>query len=187
MTSNLMKKYYAGQQHPYKIFQVQVEEIMRKGWDGVVVDAGCGRSAPVLRSLTVRPRVPVGIDMVAFENGVGRNLHLINGDLSRLPLAGRTVDCIFTRSVFEHLAKPDKVYQEMYRVLKSGGRLVVLTANMWDYATLIARFLPASWHAGIVKFVEGRDEEDTFPTVYRSNTHSSIKRLAEETGFQINI
>lgn len=56
---------------------------------------------------------------------------------------------------------------------------------MWDYGTLIARLIPGSLHGRIVKFVEGREEEDTFPTFYRTNTSSAIKRFAEDAGFNI--
>ena len=47
-----------------------------------------------------------------------------------------------------------------------------LTANMWDYGTLVARAVPNRFHAGIVKVVEGRAEEDTFPIAYKTNTRS---------------
>jgi len=41
---------------------------------------------------------------------------------------------------------------------------------MWDYGTLVAYIIPNKYHARIVKKVEGRGEEDTFPTAYKTNT-----------------
>jgi SAM-dependent methyltransferase len=83
-----------------------------------------------------------------------------------------------SRSVFEHLSNPQAVYNEFSRVLRPGGSVVFLTANMWDYGTLIARLVPNRFHARIVKHVEGREEEDTFPTEYKTNTRRDVQRLA---------
>jgi SAM-dependent methyltransferase len=87
--------------------------------------------------------------------------------------------------VFEHLTDPESVYREFARVLKPGGRIVFLTPNRWDYGTLIARAVPNRFHARIVKAVEGREEEDTFPTAYRTNTRRDVERLAGSSGFRI--
>ncbi len=184
LTNHLMKKYYAGRPHPYRIFQSRVENIIQTGAQ-TILDAGCGRSAMLLRELTPQPRMLIGMDLVAFEGIPSQNIFLINGDVSRIPLRDCTIDCIYSRSVFEHLVNPCAVYKDMYRVLKPGGRLVILTANIWDYATLMAILIPGFLHPRIVKFVEGRGEDDTFPTVYRSNTYSAIKRHAEKAGFII--
>jgi SAM-dependent methyltransferase len=100
-------------------------------------------------------------------------------------LADASVDLIISRSVFEHLVDPAAVYAEMARVLRPGGNLLFLTANMWDYGTLVARMVPNRFHAKVVKAVEGRDEEDTFPTAYRSNTRSAVERLAAGAGLQV--
>ena len=32
---------------------------------------------------------------------------------------------------------------------------------------------------------EGREEEDVFPTAYKSNTKGAVKKLSEENGFMI--
>ena len=56
---------------------------------------------------------------------------------------------------------------------------------MWDYGTLVARLVPNRFHAGIVKHVEGRAEEDTFPTAYKTNTRSDVTRLAHDAGLAL--
>jgi SAM-dependent methyltransferase len=90
-----------------------------------------------------------------------------------------------SRSVFEHLTDPEAVYREFARVLRPGGRVVFLTANMWDYGTLVARLVPNRLHGGIVRAVEGRAEEDTFPTAYKTNTRSAVDSLARGSGLQV--
>jgi SAM-dependent methyltransferase len=90
-----------------------------------------------------------------------------------------------SRSVFEHLTDPASVYREFARVLRPGGRVVFLTANLWDYGTLVARLVPNRLHGRIVKVVEGRAEEDTFPTAYKTNTRSDVDRLAADAGLAV--
>lgn len=70
-------------------------------------------------------------------------------------------------------------------MLRPGGRVVFLTANLWDYASLIAAIVPNRFHPWIIAKAEGRKEHDTFPTRYRSNTRRAIRRLAEGAGFTI--
>ena len=60
-----------------------------------------------------------------------------------------------------------------------------LTANMWDYGTLVARMVPNRFHGRVVKRVEGREEEDTFPTEYKTNTRADVDRLAQSAGLKV--
>ena len=102
-----------------------------------------------------------------------------------MPLPDACVDIIMSRSVFEHLTDPASVYAEFARVLRPGGRVVFLTANMWDYGTLVARLVPNRLHGKVVKVVEGREEEDTFPTAYKTNTRADVDRLAAAAGLKV--
>jgi len=46
--------------------------------------------------------------------------------------------------------------------------------------------VPNRFHARIIKKVEGRAEEDTFPTAYKTNTRSDVNRLAESAGLKVD-
>jgi SAM-dependent methyltransferase len=85
----------------------------------------------------------------------------------------------------EHVDDPDAVFSESRRILAAGGHWIFLTANKWDYASIIARMIPNSLHPLIVKRVEGRPEEDTFPTRYRVNDRRTIDGLAKRHGFSV--
>lgn len=126
----------------------------------------------------------IGVELVEFTD-VPAEIETHNADLSRLPLDDTSVDLIMSRSVFEHLSNPSDVYREFARVLRPGGRIVFLTANLWDYGTLVAMMVPNRLHGRIVRSVEGRAEEDTFPTAYKTNTRSAVDSLARGAGLRV--
>lgn len=179
----LRDRFYANDAHPYRIFERRVATTLR-GADETLLDAGCGRTTPVLRNFIGRAGRLIGVDLVEFTD-VPAGIETYEIDLAHVPLPDSCVDVIMSRSVFEHLTDPDAVYRELARILRPGGRIVFLTANLWDYGTAVARLVPNRYHASVVKFVEGRKEEDTFPTAYRTNTRSAVDRLARDAGLDV--
>ncbi len=182
LANKLLRKYYRSEAHPYRHFERKVDQLLRP--QHVLLDAGCGRTAPILSQYRGRAAHLIGVDLVDFV-GAPDDIELHNSDLAHLPLADASVDLIMSRSVFEHLMDPEAVYKEFNRVLRPGGAVVFLTANMWDYGTLVARMVPNRMHSKIVKKVEGREEEDTFPTAYRTNTRKAVDRLAAAENFRV--
>mgnify|MGYP004701656237 CR=1 FL=1 len=183
LSEKLLRKYYSPGNHPYRLFEQRVDSLLTP--NTVLLDAGCGRTVPVLRKYLGRARHLIGVELVEFTD-VPDGIETHNSDLTQLPLPDASVDLIMSRSVFEHLVDPQSVYREFSRVLRPGGTVVFLTANMWDYGTLVARLVPNRFHAAIVKHVEGRAEEDTFPIAYRTNTRAAINRLAASAGLTVD-
>lgn len=179
----LLTRYYGDSVHPYLLFEQRVQSLIGPR-TRVLLDAGCGRTVPVLRKFLGRVEQLIGVELVEFTD-VPQGIQTHNADLGHLPLADASVDLVMSRSVFEHLTDPASVYAEFARVLRPGGQIVFLTANMWDYGTLVARLIPNRFHARIVKRVEGREEEDTFPTAYRTNTRADVDRLAASSGLRV--
>ena len=185
LTYRLKYRFYGKQEHPYSVY----ERIICKNLDlnSIVLDAGCGREAPVLRKLTGNCRMPIGMDISNFgkikDEG---SIYLFVSDLANIGLIDNSIDVVITRSVLEHIKDPRKVYQEIHRVLKPDGYFIFLTPNLYDYASILAKLIPNRFHSKIVKMTEGRDEQDTFPTYYRSNTQWTIENLAKSIGFKVS-
>lgn len=183
MAQRMLARYYKNVPHPYRLFEQKVESLL--GAPGLVLmDAGCGRTAPVLGKFLGKAERLIGVEVVPFTE-VPKGIETITADLAKIPIGDASVDLIMSRAVFEHLTEPEKVYKEFFRVLKPGGRVVFLTANMWDYGSIAARMIPNRFHARVVKAVEGRAEEDTFPTAYKTNKRSQVNRLSAQSGFTI--
>ena len=170
------------EEHPYRTFEREVASLLRP--EDTLLDAGCGRSAPILSRFKGKAARLIGVDLVEFVPKV-EGLELHRGDLGAMPLDDACVDLVMARSVMEHVTDPARVYAEIYRVLKPGGRFVFLTANLWDYASIIAKVIPNRFHPWIVAKTEGRAEIDTFPVAYRTNTRGAVYKWSREAGFEV--
>lgn len=105
-------------------------------------------------------------------------------DGASLPFEDERFDIVVSDNVLEHLDAPKDVFAEVRRVLKPGGSFIAKTPNKWHYMPTIARVTPTAFHRWVNKR-RGRETEDTFPTRYRANTRSAIRRLASETGLHV--
>lgn len=184
LTERLKEKFYGDREHPYQTFERLIRESVTPRT--VLLEAGCGRGAETLRRLARGVRTAIGIDLVDFPGPVrDASVHLCKNDVCGMALRDASVDVVVARSVMEHLADPDAAYAEAARVLKPGGRFLFLTPQLGDYGSICAKLIPNRWHPFVVKKVEGRDEQDTFPVHYRTNTAGAIDRLAARHGFRV--
>lgn len=177
----LYRRWFRDEDHPYRVLDRLIGRYV--GEHDVVLEIGCGRGAPVLKKVAARAALAIGLDVVAFDGQ--HDLPLIAASADAVPLATASVDLIFCRSVLEHLEFPQEAFNEWRRLLRPGGRVLVLTPNLWDYASLASAMIPGSLHPRLVKFLEGRPTEDTFPTFYRANTAGRVRRLAKAADLEI--
>ena len=152
----------------------------------VMLDAGCGSGRVFQYHFDEhqRPRLIVGVDMTD-EPRANRNIDAAaRADLGALPFRDASFDVIISSHVAEHLTQPERVFRELARVLKPGGRLLILTPNRWHYVTLSAALLPHSFH---LRYNQSRgvDAHDIFPTVYRANTARRLRSLYESAGLRV--
>ena len=69
----------------------------------------------------------------ASEQGI-TNVSFVQGEAEHLPFADASFDCVMSRLAFHHFADPKVVIAEMRRVLKPGGRLVIIDMRARDEA-----------------------------------------------------
>jgi SAM-dependent methyltransferase len=180
----LLRRYYPAEEDAYRLFEEEIAVHLKA--DRTLLDAGCGRTAPVLTLFASKVAKPIGVDLVKFSTELRPSrVTLLNCNLADLPLRSESVDVVISRSVVEHLADPAAVQREFFRVLKPGGRFIFITPNVWSYPVAIARLVPNYFHAAVVDWAEGRPTLDTFETYYRSNSFRTIRRLAARTGFTV--
>ncbi|OGO50985.1 MAG: hypothetical protein A2148_03125 [Chloroflexi bacterium RBG_16_68_14] len=179
----LRQRFYpSGFRGMYDRLQDAIEEYVRP--TDVVLDAGCGSGRVFQHRLAGRVRRVIGVD-VTDEPRANPNIdEAARGDLGALPLRDETFDLVLMSHVAEHLSEPGAAFQEVARVLRPGGRLLLLTPNRWHYVPLLARMLPHRLHVAFNRW-RGVDARDVFPTVYRANTARRLRVLAEEAGLAV--
>jgi ubiquinone/menaquinone biosynthesis C-methylase UbiE len=182
LSERLNERYFGTDEHPYRTLEREVMRYLQP--DDTLLDAGCGRTAPVLVKFRGKARQLIGVDLVDFDAPVD-GVKLLNNNLGHMDVDDASVNIIMCRSVMEHIEDPAAVYREMNRVLKPGGRFIFLTGNLWDYAALIAMAVPNRFHPWIVSKTEGRKEKDVFPVQYRTNTRQAVERWASQADFEI--
>ena len=90
----------------------------------------CGRAlAPFVKDITcldLTEEMLAQGKKLAKESQI-RNISFQTGNAEKLPYEDETFDLVITRLSLHHFVNPEKMFHEMKRVLKKGGKLVV-----WD-------------------------------------------------------
>jgi len=110
-----------------------------------------------------------------FPNSLGldiarsRNPDII-GDAHSLPFRDGSFDCILCTEVLEHLREPQKAINEMRRVLRDGGKLILTTRfifplhdtpdDFYRFTKYGLRYLLRDWD-----IIEIREETDTIGSI----------------------
>ncbi len=135
-----------------------------------ILDVGCGSGVLESRIREALPRAEVwGVDLVrgmldkgsATAGQHATNVTPIQGDSERLPFASGAFDVITCANSFHHYPHQDRAVAEMHRVLRPGGRLLLIdgyrrpTVGLVSFMTLcVAGVEGAVHHASAKRFRE---------------------------------
>ena len=121
-------------QHEYDSYSDVVERVTPP--NGRVLDLGCGTYRTPLQ-LHQRGFVTTGCDLFSeeklreYRQKVGASgPRLVSYDGRTLPFDGETFDTVATLCVFEHLTRVERTLEEIHRVLKKDGFVVILGPNL---------------------------------------------------------
>jgi ubiquinone/menaquinone biosynthesis C-methylase UbiE len=102
------------------------------------------------------------------------NLPVVNGSISHLPFPDATADCVICSEVIEHIPMEATAFQELDRILKPGGILILGTP---DYGTWI-------WPA--IEFLYGLLLPGGYADEHISHYSSDhLKRILSAMGYKI--
>ncbi len=100
-----------------------------------ILDVGCGTGVFAARIRDAMPEARVvGIDLVSgmLQKGAERwkahaeHVSPIQGDSERLPFASQSFDVLTCANSFHHYPHQGRAIEEMHRVLKPGGKLMLI-------------------------------------------------------------
>ena len=123
-----------------------LREVLRDaGSPASIVDIGCGDGAATALAARVNPGHRIlGLDWSADSLGRARKQGLAviraEAEPGGLPIASGQADVVIMSEVIEHLVDPDSVLEEVRRVLRPGGTLLLSTPNLaaWYNRGLLA-------------------------------------------------
>lgn len=141
----------------------------------VILDAGCGEGITLEQLCNMyTDKVIKGIDINRENIAICKrcNLPAAEGDILNLDIQNESIDCCILSEVIEHLEHHDMALIEIRRILKKGGRLIIVFPN--DFVFKIARLLT-------FKFKEAFYN----PGHLRQWTPWTMRHLLNEIGFKI--
>ena len=166
-----------------RVERVLLDEALQAG--AVALDAGCGRTTR-LRDYRDRITRLVGVDR---DEAAGRENPFLDefvpADLDEsLPFDEDSFDLVYANFVVEHLKQPERSFAEWRRVLRPGGRLVLLTSNRASPLMAAADRLPQRARLVIKRRGAGAAERDVYPTRYMANTPQRLAAVVAGAGFE---
>jgi 2-polyprenyl-3-methyl-5-hydroxy-6-metoxy-1,4-benzoquinol methylase len=159
------------------------------------LDVGCGWRMlgedlePMEDDLVASAGTVVGCDMDFHSLRKHRNIReRVLASAQALPFEERSFDLVTCNMVVEHLSDPGPSFEQMARMILPGGRLIIHTPNLWNYAVFtnhtIARLVPREFLLRLIKLADNRDKDDVFITFYRANTPRRLLEICGKIGFQ---
>ncbi|WP_443640374.1 methyltransferase domain-containing protein [Candidatus Njordibacter sp. Uisw_039] len=129
--SDYLTTYYSEERRPTSDYPLKLAKyISEKYLDAShkkLLDIGCGRGDQ-LRAFSA-----AGYDVVGCDNAESakdlcepHSVEILNILTSKLELKDGSVDVVFSKSVIEHLTEPEKLLKEAQRVLRPGGKIVLM-------------------------------------------------------------
>lgn len=101
-----------------------------KGKKVLDVGAGTGRlSLDLLSAGATVTAVDVSEEMLKLLKRKNARIETVVGDAENLPFSNNTFDIVTAAFLVVHLKDPSKFFDEVYRVLKSGGKFLVTNIN----------------------------------------------------------
>jgi SAM-dependent methyltransferase len=108
-----------------------------------VLEIGCGTGYDLLQFAKHGART-FGIDVTPehirlARDRLGERAQIREGDAKAIPFPAATFDYVYSHGVLHHIDEPKRVVQEIFRVLRPGGRFNVHVYAFWSCAHLLSR------------------------------------------------
>lgn len=152
----------------------------------IILDCGAGTGKLHFYDFKNKCQEIIGVDLdkKVLDNPLVHKSYQAN--ILELPFSNNTFDIIFANNVVEHIKEPIIFLKEIKRVLKKNGLLFFKTPNKKHYVALISSITPIGFHKFYSK-LRGTSETDIFPTFYKMNYQSAIKKLSKKLNFSYQL
>ena len=102
-----------------------------------VLEIGCGTGSDLLQ-FAKHGAIAVGIDITPehlrlARERVGSLAQVFDGNGTNIPFENESFDYVYSHGVLHHLDQPRRMVEEIFRVLRPGGRFNVHVYARWSY------------------------------------------------------
>lgn len=129
---------YLEESHRYRAYPWLYEAAEFRNHAGErVLEIGCGTGSDLLQ-FAKHGAIATGIDITPehlrlARERVGSRAQVLNGDGTNIPFENETFDYVYSHGVLHHLDEPRRMVDEIFRVLRPGGRFNVHVYARWSY------------------------------------------------------
>lgn len=136
------------------------------------LDVGCGENGDV-NEFGHLVRLAIGVDLKL--PGTKSNGLFVCADILHLPFRSESIDVLSLRFVVEHLKRIPADFRDVERVLRSDGKVVVLTTNVLSPFIAIPRLFPIPLKNFLLRKLYKVDETKILPAFHRVNSPSKMR------------
>jgi SAM-dependent methyltransferase len=127
---NYLKTYYSEEKRPYTDYPFLLASYLKLNYfnsSKTILDIACGRGE-LLRAFNNLGMKVKGIDIDPDAKNLCAPHDVMIHDIlkQKLPIKDKSIDCVFNKSIIEHLDNPEKLLIEAKRVLKKDGLIVTM-------------------------------------------------------------
>jgi len=158
--------------HRWDVYNDKIKSSLNE--KAVWIDCGCGSNG-LVEQFGKYAKKAVGVDIavnVEFKN------NYIRADIRKLPFPPGYADLITLRFVVEHFEGSGVYLNEFRRVLKPGGKIIIITTNILSPFIFIPKLiLPYSIKNKILTTIFKVSDDDVFPTYHHLNSPGKFYNL----------
>jgi ubiquinone/menaquinone biosynthesis C-methylase UbiE len=118
--------------YPQKLVNYLIEKYELKAGDNLL-ELGPARGDFIKEFYKKKLNI-YGVDISDYAKEYCPEIKFKNADLEKenIPFDDNFFDVVYTKSFVEHFYYPEKIFSEIFRVLKPGGKIITLTPH-WKY------------------------------------------------------
>ena len=154
--------------------------------NSVVLDVGCGTGRYPLRIQKAKNCLicafDPSIDMLkqAVVKDESRDILWVRGEGQKLPFKDDSFDCIYMTLVLHHIENKKMALLEIYRVLKKGGKCVIMTNSHTRMRKSVLRYFPGITAVDIKRFLSVPSLKESLTKIGFKDVHYHIVKQDEE-------
>lgn len=179
--NKIVKRYYPN----FNDWQYYYRKLLKQYTRGkTVLDIGCGKGG-IITEFKNQTKQIIGLDDDASLLNQNKVVDKkIVASLDKIPLTNNIIDTAVSTFVIEHVASPDNMFKEIFRILAPGGSFIFITSNVYNPVMFFSKLLPYPMHKFLREKLLHKSEEGTHQTYYQANTCSKLYALAMDNGFK---